>query len=125
MRQRPFQRATGDTAIARANGGRMARVGLSIGLLTQSAFFVFGSAACEGRRASAEECDRIFDRLVEVELAERGLHDPVLLQRRAQVLRSALAPERASCVGRPLPAAALDCIARAPNAEAVVHRCLK
>jgi len=116
----PTERAAGRRLLA-----RMGRICLSLGLMLEVAFATVGLSACQGRRATAQDCDRIFDRLVEVELAERGLHDPVLLQRRAQVLRSSLVQERASCVGRPLPPAALDCIARAPNAEAVVHRCLR
>ena len=110
------------------SGARIGSICLSLGLLLETvfvAFVAFGLSGCQGRRATAQECERIFDRLVEVELAERGLHDPVLLQRRTQALRSSLAHERTACVGRPLPGAALDCIARAPNAEAVVHRCLR
>ena len=60
-----------------------------------------------------------------VELAERGLHDPVLTERRAQALRQKLAGERNVCVGRPLGVGALTCIDKALNAEEIVHGCLK
>lgn len=79
----------------------------------------------ERRRATVEECDHIFDRLVAVELAERGLHDPVLAERRTQVLRQKLEGERPACVGRPLGVGAITCIDRAVNAEEIVHGCLK
>lgn len=86
---------------------------------------LLGLLGCERHRASAQDCKRIFARLVEVELHERGLHDPVLLSRRARELEHTLAPSLAACTGRPLPSTALDCIGEAPNAEALIHRCLK
>lgn len=104
--------------VRRSASTRLLRLGLCGALMA-------GTLGCERHRASPQDCTRIFDRLVEVELLERGFHDPVLLERRARELERTLAPSLAACTGRPLPATAVDCIGDAPNAEALIHRCLK
>jgi hypothetical protein len=103
------------------------RSGVRAGVGMGGAFLVLllACSSCERRRATVDECAHIFDRLVAVELAERGLHDPVLSERRAQALRQKLAGERTACVGRPLGTGALSCIEKALNAEEIVHGCLK
>jgi len=108
----------------RAPGSRRT-AGTRLLMLALCGALMAATVGCERHRATSQDCTRIFDRLVEVELLERGLRDPVLLSRRARELERTLAPSLAACTGRPLPSTALDCIAEAPNAEALIHRCLK
>jgi hypothetical protein len=81
--------------------------------------------ACSGRRATAEDCARILDRIVELELRERGYRDPVLLERKRRQLRAALGAELEQCRGQRLRAGALECVKRATGAEEISHRCLR
>jgi hypothetical protein len=97
--------------------------------LTLPAALLLGAAlvaSCGGARPATEaDCGALLDRLVELELAERGFHDPALLSRRQAEARTRFAPDLEACRGRRLPAAALDCATRAATAEAVAHGCLR
>jgi hypothetical protein len=75
--------------------------------------------------ATSAQCAALLDRLVELELQERGFHDPLLVDRWRNDARAKFAEELEACRGRPLPAKALDCAAHAKSAEEVAHRCLK
>ncbi len=83
------------------------------------------AAGCSTSRATPEQCDQIFARIVDLELAEMGYADPVLAERKKTELRATLAPELRRCPGRRLAAGALDCVKRAATAEEISHRCLK
>ena len=82
-------------------------------------------AACTGERATPPACRAILDRIVELELSERGFRDPVLLQRKQEELRVLLGDELRRCEGRRLPPDALVCIQTATNNEDLSHRCLQ
>jgi hypothetical protein len=86
---------------------------------------VLGLSGCSRERAQPEDCERIFDRLVEVELHELGYRDPALAQRRRQELRKLLADELGRCVGGRMRPDALICVERAQKAEEIVHQCLE
>ena len=81
--------------------------------------------ACGGRRATAKDCARILDRIVELELRERGYHDPALLERKRRELRRSLAAELEHCRGKRLRSDALNCLERASGSEEISHRCLR
>lgn len=82
-------------------------------------------SACDGERASEEQCRSIFDRLVVLELEEMGFDDPALAERRQAELSARYRDDLAACVGRRLPAGAMTCVATAENAEVISHDCLQ
>jgi hypothetical protein len=91
-----------------------------------AAMCVLGLAGgCSTSRATAEECDRIFERIVDLELHEMGYRDPALAARKKAELRTTLAPDLKRCPGRRLRSGAMDCVNRAESAEEISHRCLR
>ncbi len=85
---------------------------------------LFGSG-CNRRRATEDECRAIFDRIVDIELEERGYRDPMLAERRKTELRRQFDDRVRACVGRPIPDDAMGCVARAGTAESLSHECLR
>jgi hypothetical protein len=82
-------------------------------------------AGCGGRRATAADCREIFDRLVEVELRERGFQDPALVELKRQELRNQLSSELKECQGKPLKPGALACVRTVKTAEKISHECFR
>jgi hypothetical protein len=78
-----------------------------------------------GRPATEADCTALLDRLVELELRERGLQDPALGARWRAEARAKFTPELGACVGRRLPAGALDCAVKVTTAEEMAHRCFR
>jgi len=81
-------------------------------------------SACSTQHATPEQCRAIFDRLVVLELYEMGFQDPALATIRQEELAKRYQDEIDSCVGRPLPTGAMECIAKAKDAESLSHDCL-
>lgn len=81
-------------------------------------------AACATERATREDCELVLGRIVEIELAERGYRDPLLLRVKRDSLRTRLAAELDACVGRALPPGAMQCVRDASNVERLTHDCL-
>lgn len=81
--------------------------------------------ACHGERASASDCETIFNRLVLLELQEMGFRDPALVALRQQELRERHREQLQACTGRRIPVGALACVADAETAEGVSHECLR
>jgi hypothetical protein len=86
---------------------------------------IVGLKGCQQKVATLEDCQAIFDRIVDIELAEQGFHDPVLAMRRRSDLSRRYQKDIAACVGRTLPPEALECMAQARSTEQLSHRCLK
>lgn len=84
-----------------------------------------GAVGCKRQRATLADCQEILDRLVELEMRERGFRDPVLLERRRQELRRVLEPDVRECLGKPISSGALACVRTAPNPEQISHHCLR
>jgi hypothetical protein len=82
-------------------------------------------AGCEGRRATREDCRQILGRLVDLELQERGFHDPALTARWRAQADTVHAADLAACEGSRIPRAALACVHSASTSEEIGHRCLK
>ena len=82
-------------------------------------------AGCTEERATAEQCERIFDRLVALELREMGFRDPELTRRRQAELRARHRDEIHACVGRRLTPDAVRCVEAAESAEELNHDCLR
>jgi hypothetical protein len=80
---------------------------------------------CHSRRATPADCEHILDRIVDLELRERGFHDPALLERKRVELHRALTSELAQCQGRRLSDHVLDCVASATTTEDITHGCLR
>ena len=81
--------------------------------------------ACGGRRATHEDCRQILDRLVDLELQERGFRDPALAARWRSQAAAAHAVDLAACEGQRIPRTALACVQAAANSEEVSHRCFR
>jgi len=81
---------------------------------------------CGSPSASAEDCIAIVDRIIELELAELGLHDPVLLERWTNAFHQSLRAELTTCAnGHTLLPEARNCIASARTTTEVVDDCLR
>ena len=80
---------------------------------------------CHRHTASAADCRAILDRLVALELAEQGFHDPALVPRWQAELASRFDADLRRCrairVGDDLEA----CLQSARNPEEIAHRCVK
>jgi hypothetical protein len=83
------------------------------------------AAGCAVERATAEQCREILDRIVDLELRERGFRDPVLERRKRDEMRTLLAPDLRRCHGRALPRSAMDCVRGARSNEELSHTCLR
>ena len=94
----------------------MAALPLSLSLL---------AAGCSPHRATDADCAEILDRIVEIELAERGFRDPALVELKKEELHRVLGPDLSQCEGRALPSGALACVRAAQSVEEITHRCLK
>jgi hypothetical protein len=86
---------------------------------------LLAGAGCGGRRATADDCREILDRLVDLELQERGFRDPVVTGRSRAEAESAHAADLAACQGRRMPRAAMACVRAATSSEEMSHRCFK
>jgi hypothetical protein len=84
-----------------------------------------GAVGCRADRATAEDCGQVLDRIVELELTEKGFHDPALVDRKRQELRSLLQPELKQCQGQRLQPGALACVRQATSPEQISHQCLR
>lgn len=82
-------------------------------------------AGCSAPRASRAECERILERIVEIELIEQGYRDPVLLERKQDQARLSFSPDVESCIGRRMPENAMTCIEDAADTETLTHECLR
>jgi hypothetical protein len=80
---------------------------------------------CRRSRASSADCERILDRIVEVELMERGFRDQALLDRKRREMLDSLTAQLKECQGKHLKSGALACIAKAKSTEEISHECLR
>ncbi len=78
-----------------------------------------------GRRATQENCRLILDRLVDLELAERGFRDPALAARWRAEARATHAADLATCEGKRMPRAALACVQTATRSGEISDRCFR
>jgi hypothetical protein len=86
---------------------------------------MLGQCRARGEPASRADCEHILDRIVEIELNERGYRDEVLAVQRKREFRSRFAAEIAKCDGLPLPPAAMTCVETAQKSEQLAHGCLR
>ena len=79
---------------------------------------------CGGRAATRDDCLRILDRLVEIELQEKGFRDPALAARWRAEAESLHSSDLAACIGKRLSRYAMACVDVAASSEEISHRCL-
>jgi hypothetical protein len=82
-------------------------------------------AGCRRHRMTPDECNLVLDRIVELELAERGFRDPLLAKRRQSDLRGRFSADLAGCEGRRVASAVSACVQKATSAEEISHVCLR
>jgi hypothetical protein len=93
-----------------------------IGLLAATSTF---AAGCRRHSASAFECARVLDRLVEMELSESGYRDQALRARWQQDLERRFATDLERCRGLTVRDDLDECLASTRTSEEVTHRCLE
>jgi len=81
-------------------------------------------SCCNRHHASADECESILHRLIELELSESGYRDPVLRTRWQQDLVRRFGPDLDRCRGREVRGSLRTCLATARSSEEILHRCL-
>ena len=78
------------------------------------------------RRATEQDCERIIDRIVELELKDQGIKDPQLIEQRKSETRKKKREELlAGCVGKRISESALACIDKAQTADEITEKCLR
>jgi len=83
------------------------------------------TASCRSRVATREDCQQILDRLVDLELQEKGFRDPVVADRWRREAETVHAADLAGCVGQRLPRDAMTCVQAARSSEQIAHDCLR
>jgi hypothetical protein len=81
-------------------------------------------SGCSRHPASADECETILHRLIDLELSESGYRDPVLRTRWQQNLVRRFAPDMDRCRGREVRSSLQACLATARSSEEIAHHCL-
>jgi len=77
-------------------------------------------------RATEAECEKILDRIVELELRDRGISDPeTVKQRSAETKARKREALIGSCVGKRISQTNLDCIDKAQTAPEITDKCLR
>jgi len=66
-----------------------------------------------GRRATAEDCDLIVDRYVEIELRALKVNDPAIIEQRKTEMRRDLKDDLKACPGKRITDGMLACVKQA------------
>lgn len=78
------------------------------------------------RYATEQDCERIIDRIVELELKEQGIKDPKLIEQRKADTRQQKREELlAGCVGKRISDSAMTCIDNAESSRDITEKCLR
>ena len=77
-----------------------------------------GCASC-GRRATAADCDLIFNRFVEVQLRAIHVTDPVEVTKREQAIRTEMKDDLQQCPGKRITDSMLRCVQNAQTNEEI------
>ena len=78
------------------------------------------------RYATEQDCERIIDRIVELELKEQGVSDPTLVERRKTETRTKKRDELlGGCVGKRISQTAMTCIDNAESSKDITEKCLR
>jgi hypothetical protein len=80
---------------------------------------------CHRHMATPHDCRAILDRLVEMELAESGFHDPALVPRWQNELAGRFESDLRRCRAIRVRDDLATCLRDAQNPEQVAHRCVQ
>jgi hypothetical protein len=94
----------------------MRRVGSCSRLALLALAFVCESC---GRRATAADCDLIFNRFVEVQLRAIHVTDPVEITKREQTIRAEMKDDLQQCPGKRITDSMLRCVQNAQTNEEI------
>ncbi len=77
-------------------------------------------------RATEQDCERIVDRMVELELKDQGIADEKTVASRKVDARAKKHDTLiASCIGKRLPQSSMTCIDKAQTPSEITERCLR
>ena len=85
---------------------------------------IFLSLAACGRKATRADCDKFFDKNVEVKMKEEGITDAPTIQKRQTELRNERKDDIDQCVGRRITDGMLKCVDGAQTAPDI-DKCLR
>lgn len=96
-------------------------------IVSLPAIALIGAVACGGcRRASEADCEKIVDRIVELQLREQGVTDPEIIAKRREETKARKRDELLrGCVGKRIGTSALQCIEKAATSTEIVDVCLR
>ena len=87
--------------------------------------FPLALLGCTRQTLSAGDCRDIVGRLVELELAERGIQDPKLAAIEGAAFAVKNEAALAQCVGRRVGPNTMSCVRAARTPEELAHKCLE
>ncbi len=95
-----------------------------MGMFASFAVCILALSACH--QASEQDCERIIDKIVELELKEQGVSNPKWVQERKAATRASKRKELLSgCVGKRVSMSAMQCIENAETSEEITEKCLR
>jgi hypothetical protein len=80
-------------------------------------------AGC-GRKATRADCEKFFDKNVEVKMKEEGITDPALISKRQTDLKAERREDIDQCVGRRITDGMLKCVDEAQK-DSDIDKCLR
>lgn len=83
------------------------------------------TVSCQRRALSEDECRSIVARIMDLELAERGVSDPALARQELAKFWSTSKITLSTCQGRRVRLGAMECLREARSTEEIAHRCLE
>ncbi len=92
--------------------------GMSIKRALAAAALIGLGAGC-GRRATAADCDLIFNRYVEVQLRSVHVTDPVEIAKREQSMRGEMKDDLKECPGKRITDSMLRCVQNAQTNDEI------
>lgn len=102
------------------NASRLSRIGCLVPL----ALSLVASAGC--RRATEADCEKIVDRIVELQLREQGVTDPEVIAKRKDETKARKRQELlGGCVGKRISSGSLKCIEGAKTSAEIIDVCLR
>lgn len=77
-------------------------------------------------RATEQDCEKILDRMVELELKDQGVVDPSTVADRKAAARAKKHDDlMRNCVGKRLPKSSLTCVDKALTPDEITEKCLR
>ena len=104
--------------------GRLLRAACCAGALLGT--LAAGGAASGCHRATEADCKQIVDRIVELELRDQGVTDPVTLEARKSETKAKQRGQLVGgCVGKRISLSAMGCIRSAKTSSEITDKCLR